>query len=145
MSVRLVLVLMAGAMGALLALGCSDDDDNNADGGPGGCDDLCESEDTRNIDKSYCYGLSVDECAHDNCCVVTTGDFIDDALGCLKLEQPAGCKPCDTECHPTETYVRDPEGRLWRFANDCTPKGWTGDVEHESEEAIKLRGTGLCI
>lgn len=57
-------------------------------------------------------------------CVVLSGALVDEAAHCANEREPLACgsaQPCDDAL----TSARDPSGRLFVFADSCTPAGWS--------------------
>ncbi|MET0340959.1 MAG: hypothetical protein ABW252_08150 [Polyangiales bacterium] len=72
-----------------------------------------------------CGHLDLAACARARGCQVSSGSLVDEAQQCLGGSAPVGCMASLTGrgCDDAIGYVRDRQGRAWKFGNLCLPEG----------------------
>jgi hypothetical protein len=86
----------------------------------------CTDEHTTDVDLRDCGNLDLLACAQASGCEVRAGSLVDEAQQCIGQNAPVGCMTSVARrggCDDAIGYVRDRQGRLWRFSDLCLPEG----------------------
>jgi len=87
----------------------------------------CVDESTAtHLDPVDCGSLDLVACAKASGCEIGAGNLVDEAQQCIGQSAPVGCMTSvDRQggCDDALGYVRDRQGRIWRFGNLCLPEG----------------------
>lgn len=87
----------------------------------------CVAEHTASdVGPADCGSLDLVACARASGCEVRAGNLVDEAEQCIGPSAPVGCMTSVARqggCDEALGYVRDRQGRIWRFGDLCLPEG----------------------